>query len=57
MIFQLRCFILNWCKLSSVQLTKILEAKNNLNKDLYLSLDGANFEVTKTDNIHIYINY
>jgi len=41
---KLQTFKLNWCKLSCVQLTKILDVKNVSNKQLHLTLDGANFD-------------
>ena len=43
-LFQVSTFLLNWCKLTCEQLTKLLEVKNNSNKTLHLSLQGANFE-------------
>ena len=41
---QMRTLKLNWCKLSAVQLTKLLDVKNTSNRNLLLTLDGANFE-------------
>ena len=43
-MFKMQTLKLNWCKLSCVQLTKLLDVKNFQNKNLFLSLDGANFE-------------
>lgn len=41
---RLQTLVLNWCQLSREQLTALLEVKNNSNKQLQLSLLGANFE-------------